>query len=264
MEDIVWLKQTADKPLFPDLLWSRPENRLSAGKLLIVGGSSHGFSSVGEAYGEAEKAGAGTIKVLLPDSLEKVAVKALGGAEFAPSTPSGSFAKNALAQLIDLSNWADGTLLVGEFGRNSETAILLESYTGKINKPVILTKDSIDYFYALPKVLLENPSIGLVIALPQLQKLLMKAGFTRPVTLGMDLLKLIDTLHELTEKYPVNLITNHLENILVSTSGKVSTTKVDKQSETWQVKTAVAASVWWLQNPTKPFEALTTSLIKIK
>jgi hypothetical protein len=27
----------------------------------------------------------------------------------------------------------------------------------------------------------------------------------------------------------------------------------------WRIETAATAAVWWLQNPSKPFEALTTA-----
>jgi NAD(P)H-hydrate repair Nnr-like enzyme with NAD(P)H-hydrate dehydratase domain len=57
MENTNWLKQTSDKPVFPDLLWSRPENRKYAGKLLIIGGNKHGVAAPGIAFSAAQKAG---------------------------------------------------------------------------------------------------------------------------------------------------------------------------------------------------------------
>ena len=69
---------------------SRPENKLQAGKLLIVGGHAQGFARPAEAFALAEKAGAGSVRVLLPDALQKTLGKAFLGAEFAPSSPSAS------------------------------------------------------------------------------------------------------------------------------------------------------------------------------
>src|SRR3954471_3597520 len=123
--DTNWLRQTPDKPLFPDILWSRPENKRLAGKLLVIGGSSHGFAAPGGAYTAAQKAGIGSVRVLLPDSTEKALSKILPEAEFAPSTISGSFSRQALGILLAQAEWADGVLLAGDFGKNSETAILL-------------------------------------------------------------------------------------------------------------------------------------------
>src|SRR5258708_25670424 len=98
--DSYWHKQSSDKPLFPNLIWSRPEQTNQAGKLLIVGGNQHGFSAPAEAYQEAESAGIGTCRVLLPDKLQKTVGRILENGEYAPSTPSGSFSKSALSTLL--------------------------------------------------------------------------------------------------------------------------------------------------------------------
>ena len=110
MDRTYWHKQTAEHPLFPELLWSRPENKQHAGKLLIVGGNIHGFRAPAEAYTESLKAGAGATRVVLPDALRKTVSKVFPEIEFASSTPSGSFAQRSLADLLDITNWADGLL----------------------------------------------------------------------------------------------------------------------------------------------------------
>ncbi len=141
MDKNFWLKQGSE-PLFPDLLWSRPENKKQAGKLLIIGGNVHGFAAAGEAYAEASKAGIGTARVLLPDSLQKTVGRVFEAGEYAPSTPSGSFSQKALAELLDRANWSDGVLLAGDLGRNSETAILIEHFTEKYQGQLTFTKDA--------------------------------------------------------------------------------------------------------------------------
>jgi NAD(P)H-hydrate repair Nnr-like enzyme with NAD(P)H-hydrate dehydratase domain len=62
--DTLWQKQASSKPLFDDLLWSRPEQKALAGKLLIIGGNSHAIAAPGEAFMLASKAGAGDIRVV--------------------------------------------------------------------------------------------------------------------------------------------------------------------------------------------------------
>ncbi len=59
-----WRKQTVDSPLFPDIEWERPERRDQAGSLLIIGGSSHGFHTVSEAYQIAKDHGIGESHIL--------------------------------------------------------------------------------------------------------------------------------------------------------------------------------------------------------
>ena len=126
MKPEYWLTQTKDKPLFPELEWSRPENRSAAGKLLIIGGNAHGFAAPAEAYAVATKAGIGTARVLLPDAVRKIVGRLWENGEFAPSTPSGSFGQKALDEFLLQGSWADAVLFAGDLGRNSETAILLE------------------------------------------------------------------------------------------------------------------------------------------
>ncbi|MEK7153084.1 MAG: hypothetical protein AAB834_03995, partial [Patescibacteria group bacterium] len=81
-----WQKQVPGKPLFPELEWSRPENRQMAGKLLIVGGNLHGFAAPAEAYALSLKAGIGTSRVLLPSAIQKVVGPSIENGEFAAST----------------------------------------------------------------------------------------------------------------------------------------------------------------------------------
>src|SRR5690349_9866882 len=126
-----WHKQTSEKPLFPDLLWSRPENKRHAGKLTIIGGNLHGFAAPAIAFNTAQKAGIGNVNVVLPNAIQKLVGTFLPEATFAPSTPSGSFGSQSLAELLDTAAWADGVLLAGDVGKNSETTVVLEAFLQK-------------------------------------------------------------------------------------------------------------------------------------
>jgi NAD(P)H-hydrate repair Nnr-like enzyme with NAD(P)H-hydrate dehydratase domain len=257
-----WLKQTADAPLFPDLLWSRPENKRHAGKLGIIGGNAHGFAAAAEAYAGAQRTGIGTARVLLPDSLTRTVGKLFPEAEFAPSTPSGSFARTSLAELLVLGQWADGLLLAGDLGRNSETAILLEQLTEKYSGQLTLTQDALDYFTATSSKLADRPNTLAVASLAQAQKLFGAARSAQALTFSMDLSHLVEALHGFTQQHPINLIIKHHDVIAVATSGQVSTTKVGDTLDAWRIPTAAAAATWWLQNPKQAFEALTASLFE--
>lgn len=260
MEHTYWRKQTADKALFDDLLWSRPENRANAGKLLIVGGNAHGFTRPAEAYSQAEKAGVGTVRVLLPDSLQKTIGRAFPGGEFAPSTPSGSFASTTLGEILPLAHGSDGVLIAGDLGRNSETAILLEKFIEHYDGQITITCDAIDYLIATPYPVLQRPESLLVLSFAQLQKLGTAIKYSNAFTYDMDLLRLIDSLHELTKRYKFTVITKHLNNIIIAHEGQVVTTKLASELPVWRLRVATRASVWWLQNPTKTEAALATSI----
>lgn len=254
-----WHRQTITTPLFPDLQWSRPENRGKAGKLLLIGGNAFGFAAPGEAYAEATAAGIGEVRVLLPDRLRSTVGRVLA-AEYAPSNASGSFSSQAMNEFLAESSWADAVLLAGDIGHNSETAVLLEKYVAAYHGQLTITKDAADYFTALPQLLLDRPDTTLVLSFAQLQKIGVHAKFSQAFTFSMDLVRLVEALHECTKQHGVNIVVKHLSNIIVASGGQVSTTKLDPDLDVWRVKAAARAAVWWLQNPSQPFEALTTSL----
>jgi hypothetical protein len=261
MRPTYWVSQDKTKPLFPELEWSRPENRQHAGKLLVVGGHAHSFAAPAEAYGAAMKAGIGTPRALLPDAVRKVVSSMMPEADFAPSTPSGSFSQNSLSELLAASAWADGVLMAGDFGRNAETAILIESFLAKHQGQVSLTKDAVDYVVSTPKTTLARKGTLLVLSFSQLQRLATAAKFPEPVKFSMDLLHVVEWLHRFTTEHQLYLIVKHLDQLLVAVNGQVSSTKYLEDKPIWRAQTAARASVWWLQHPNKSFEALTASLI---
>lgn len=261
MQPSDWRKQTLDKPLFSELLWSRPENAAYAGKLLIVGGNLYGFANAASAYAESRKAGIGVARVLLPDELQKTVGKVFEAGEFAPSTPSGSFSQRALGELLPMAAWADGVLLAGDLGRNSETAILLEKFAGKYSGQLSITCDAADYFITAPTAALARPETLWIISLAQLQKLAVSAKFTTAFTFDMDIFRFVDALQQFSAAHHTNIIVKHLENIFVAVDGQVSSTRLEEDIKIWRLQTAAHASVWWLQNPSRTFEALTTSIV---
>lgn len=261
MEPTYWHRQQPGKALYDNLLWSRPENKLFAGKLAIIGGNAQGFAIPAQSYAAAAKAGIGTARVLLPDALRKTVLKLFPEAEFTTSTPSGSFSKKALADCLHMALWSDGLLLAGDLGRNSETAVLLEQLSTKYSGQLTITKDAVDYFTGSPLPLLEREATLLVLSFGQLQKLAVSLHFPQAFTTGMDLLRSIDCLHSFTGLYPFHVITRHHNTLIVASGGQVSTTKDDRDHPIWRTETAAKAAVWWLQNPSRPFEALTTSIV---
>ena len=65
-----WHAQSS-KLLFPEIEWSKPEQRTHAGKLLIIGGGAGSFHGLVNAHKTALQNGVGEVRVLLPDSLKK-------------------------------------------------------------------------------------------------------------------------------------------------------------------------------------------------
>lgn len=256
-----WQQQTAGQPLFPDLLWSRPENKAFAGKLAVIGGNLHGFAAPAEAYNTATAAGVGLTRVLLPLAVKKLAGGVLPELEYGEANPSGSFAQKSLSEWLALAAWADGVLLAGDFGRNSETAIVLETFLRKHQGQVTITKDGVDYALHIAEAILARQDTTLVLSMAQLQRLCIAARTTTPITLDMDLLRLVDVLHELTKQHNVHIVVKYGPVICVAVDGLVSTTRLANDTPIWRVATAAAVAVWWLQNPGQAFQSLTTAIM---
>jgi hypothetical protein len=260
-----WHRQ-GHEPLYPDILWSKPENKQHAGKLLIIGGHAHGFAAPAQSYQYAIDSGAGSVRVLIPDHIRKQLSHFQGPSleiEYAPSTPSGSFASGSLAEMLEHSNWADAVLLAGDLGRNSETAIVLEKLLSKTSVPLTATKDAVDYFTAAPQAILKRPSTCFVLSVAQLQKLVQNARYTKAVTYSMDLMHIVDLLHDFTYIHELSVVVKHHSTIIVAVNGEVSTTTSGSDmEEPWRVATASRVAVWWMQNPNKTFQAITSAVLE--
>jgi hypothetical protein len=252
MENTSWLRQPKDKPAFADILWSRPENKHYAGKLMIAGGHTQSFSAPSRAFAAAAQAGAGTVRILLPNSLQKTLGRGFPEAEFAASTPIGSFSRKALELFLDLAAWSDGVLLAGDFGKNSETAVLLDDFATKYGGILTLCGDSLDYFISDSKVLIDRRNSIIVATFSQLQKLASPYTALRQTA---DLATVVNLLSDWSRSIKLEIVTEHSGQIIVCLDGRVSTTP-----GSFNPDVAAYAGVWRLQQPDKPFEALTVSV----
>lgn len=259
MTDNFWKKQKLDEPLFPDILWSRPESRSGAGKMAVIGGHGHGFGAPGIAWQTSLSSGAGVVRVILPDAVKKTVKHVLPDADFAPSNPSGSFSKKALSDLLDIANWSDCTILAGDLGRNSETAVVLEDFTQKYSGLLTVTHDAADYFNSTPKLILDRENTLVVISLAQLQKMFINYPIITPITYSMTELQLAEALRDLTTKVKACVVVKHNDTIFIAFEGQVVSSEFSEMP--WRIKTASKASVFWMQNPNKILEATSSSII---
>jgi len=261
MDYSYWKKQSPETPLYPDIEWSKPENRTFAGKLGIIGGNKLGFAEVAEAYSIADKAGVGSLRVLLPDVLKKTIPSAITDALFAPTNPSGSLSKDAQADMANISAWADGVLLIGDAGRSSETAILYEQFVQKYTGLLTVTRDAVDLVKNSSQLLVDRPNTLLIVSFAQLQKLFQSVYYPKVLTFSMQLTNLVEALHKFTITYPVSIAVLHKDTFIVASDGEVTTTPWDNPMAIWRGNVAAKAVVYWLWNPSKPLAATTTSVV---
>lgn len=257
MTSDIWRKQDPQKPLFEDLIWSKPTNKLTSGKLLVIGGNANGFTAPALAYNQALGAGVGTVKVLLPMVLQKIVGKALPEAEFAPSNNSGSFSRQSLSSFMDLADWSDAVLLAGNFSSNSETSALLEDFLDRYQGAVTFSDDSLDVVINNPHAVLNRPQSLLVLDFNKLQKLLINSRFQMAIKSSLSIDAYVEILSEYTKRFKPMILTEFNGHIVVASQGKIVTTKAEPDL----AELATKASVWWLQNPSKALEAISSAVV---
>lgn len=256
-----WRRQDPENPLFSDMRWSRPEQKAQAGNLLIVGGNVHGIAAPSQAYATAMQAGVGFAKVVMPQATKRLLPKgAHVDVEFTLSTPTGSFSQKAIDDIQAYMFWAHATLFAGDFSRNSETAIVLEKLSTTAGMQ-IYGKDSVDYFAEHPKTLLDRPATLLIMTFAQLQKYAKEAGLRTAYAYNMGAMRIVDALHEMNNLHVAHIVMVHEGQIYCAANGQIITTPLKINPTSWRVALSAYASVWWLQNPTKPLASLANASI---
>lgn len=261
MEHTYWQRQTTTEPLFPDIEWSRPEQRSLAGKLAIIGGNKLGFAAVGEAYNTATSVGAGQVRAILPQDLKRAIPATITDTYFVPGNPSGGFSREALPELLAACAWADVCLLVGDSGRNSETAIALETLLDTHEGHLVITRDAVDLLRPASEKLVSRERTTLVLSFAQLQKLLQSVYYPKILSFSMQLMQLVETLHKFTITYPVILVTFHQNQLLIAMGGQVITQEFDDPMMIWRGTTATRAACYLLWEPKKPLQAIVASTL---
>lgn len=252
-----WFFRQAGRPAFPDMLWSKPETRHGAGKLLIIGGQAHELHHVSTAYTAATSAGAGSIRVLLPESTRRV-TDSLPHIEYAPANNSGSFARTALAELLDAASWADGVLLAGDLGKNSETSLLLDTFISKTLLPLTIASHAVPSLSIALLELSQRPQTLICLSFIAVQKVLAAQGGQPALTSTMPIAQQAAILRNFSHDHQATLAVSHNQNYWVSSNATVSLTK--SQQEINQDMLASQLAVWFMQQPSKPLQAATCAL----
>jgi hypothetical protein len=256
VSDTPWQVQTPEEPLFPDLLWSRPERKDRAGRLLIIGGSTHGFATVVKSFELAGKAGIGEVKAVLPKGVARL-LQAMPDCLFAEQTATGSFSRGAIGDVRPLLTWADALLLPGELTKNAETAIFVESLLGACPVPIVATGDALDILPPHAGRLTDGPVI-LIADLRRLQAYLRKSGLDQALLAGSTLEQRYRALHSAVGQgaaHTIGLVDDG--SFLVVKGDKASLTQTDLT----ELELATAGAVLTAQFPYGAFETATSAAV---
>jgi NAD(P)H-hydrate repair Nnr-like enzyme with NAD(P)H-hydrate dehydratase domain len=260
MNQTNWLKQTVSAPLFDNLLWSRPENRSLAGKVLVIGGNLHGFSKTVGSYQRLIKSGVGTVKVLLPKKVFKIIGQISEDVIFCPDTDSGSFGPESYGDMVEFSSLCDSIYFPGELTNNSQTLIVVEKFISSTTKSLIFSDDSIDLALNLSERTLARANTVFIGEFSRIQKLLIKMGTEKAITHDLGLTNLVEVLQDFSLKHELSIVTFHQQNIVIANKGIVCTTKLSSKNE--DISDLGSECVCWVsQNPNNIFQSLCCSAV---
>lgn len=251
--------QIKGKAEYPEMLWSKPENRNYAGRLTLIGGNSNSFANLSKTFALLQKEIINSVNIELPDSLLKKLHGLLPEGIYLPSNPSGGLSKKALSEMLVYSANSDHTLIIGDLGQNSETEILIERFFEEFKGWTTIANDTIDLIGNVPNKILSRGKINLVINFNKLQKLLIKAKYDKPLTSKMSLNTFAEILQDLTNKHDISLITFYLEKCIYAYSGKVGVAEIPEDINLVSTKSAV----WIMQNPSKIYESISTAIYEL-
>lgn len=260
MEKYDYWQKNQDLKLFKDLSWNIPEQK--TGTFNIIGGNSNSFSSVIRSTEYLLKTfPIKKLNLLLPESLRSK-VPPLPEITFLSATESGSFDKSHLLNEFVAS--ADSSIFIGDFSKNSATCIAISDAIKNNEKPVLLTRDSIDL--VLPELpnLIERDNLFLVGSLAQIQKVFRAVYYPKVLLLSMPILPIIEALHKFTLSYSTTILTYANDQIIIASSGQVVTTPLAKTSFSpitlWSGNLAVNIAANNYFSTGKPLEATTFSI----
>lgn len=136
---------TAPPPL-PD----RPldANKVSAGRVVIVGGSRDMVGAPALAALGAHRAGAGLVRIAVPVSLQPLvaAFRPESTTAGLPEDAAGSVATSALAELLARTSGWDAVVLGPGIGRTPGTGEVVRTFPGEMSLPLVLDADGLFAF----------------------------------------------------------------------------------------------------------------------
>ena len=264
MNDYSYWKKQGSTPLSAGIDTERPEQKQFAGRLLIVGGHSGAFFSVAQIAEKAISFGIGTVRTIMPDIL-KSKIPAAPETIFAPSAASGSFGKTALPHLLAAADQADYILIIGDLGKNAETATVITEFLKMTALPTLITRDAIDLVMTDAPTWITKPNLTILATLPQVQKLFRSVYYPKVVTLSMPMNQLVETLHKFTLSYPPAIVTHHQNQIVLASQGDITTTMLSDTSYSpitlWSGALAARIAQLQIWNPTNRTAATATALV---
>ena len=244
-----------------DLAWNLPEKK--QGTVNVVGGCAQNFKTeikISEFL--SQNFPIETVNTVLPDSL-KNHLPSLPNFVFLKSTETGSFGDEEGLKKAFAS--ADFNLLIGDFSKNSITGKIVSSACQNSEKPLLITRDSLDLIAEYnPERILMNQNMILFASMAQLQKLLRAVYYPKMLLLTQSLVQVTEVLHKFTLSYPAKIVTLYNGQFLVAENGEVVAIPLEKSGYSpltaWFGELAVKIAIFNLFNPNNFLDATASAI----
>jgi NAD(P)H-hydrate repair Nnr-like enzyme with NAD(P)H-hydrate dehydratase domain len=257
-----FIRQT-NEPLHPQVLFSRPITRMSAGRLLLPGGHSGEFSLPTAINQLALAAGLGECRVVFPDVLAKL----LGGAPavaFAPSTESGSLAREALGRILELSEETDAVGLGASLSGNSSTSMLVERLATDVKKPLIVFAEALPALRPNLSSITNRTDVLIIATMPEVFKLCGNLHIPINVRPGGGLVNKLEIIQNLAAASSASYAVYGTEVIIASSSETPTVTPIEYELSSLPALFYAVLSTYWMQNLSAPLAGLTTGAYIIR
>ena len=237
---------------YQDILWSRPTRR--TGRIVLAGGHRDGFADLQKTYVGFDIAGAADCRLVLPDKLSKL-VGSLEGVSLVPSTPSGSIAKDAVAELVHLANEADLISIGPDLSNNSETTLAMQRVIAETNASIVIPPTSTEQLMSEVAEWRTKSKLMIFMNSKQLYKLAAKLAVNTTIPLNVTNEALLEIAAAVSNEYQPVIIVITQDALIYSVNGRAQILKVKLQSDDYGALTGVFG-LFWLQNQSTPFDAL--------
>jgi hypothetical protein len=232
------------------------------GRLLIVGGQKNQFNLVQAVFQMAEAAGIGEAQAALPDALRR-AIGEAGFAWFVPTSTSGSLGKAALGELLHHAADFDALVLGANLTTNAETGIMIERLLREYEGRVIITEEAIRILKFEPSLITGNPRVLVVATMSGLFELANNHHVPLAIKPNRGVVGKIEVVQQVAAISRCAYCIFDSE-IIVTTGDSTSLTALTSSLSDLPAITIGVAATFWLQQPSQPYEALTTAAFVIR
>jgi len=237
---------------YQDILWSRPTRR--TGRILLAGGHRDGFAELQKAFVGFDAAGAADCHLALPDKLSRL-LGSLEGISLVPSNPSGSIARDAVAELTHLANEADLICIGPDLSNNSETTLAMQRVIAETRSSVVIPSSSTEQLISEAGEWHDKSNMMIFINQKQLFKLATKLAVDATIPLSITNEALLEIIKAVSTNYAPVLVLATKDAIIYAVAGTSGIVKVEVNPEDNGAITGLFG-LFWLQNQSTPLEAL--------